>query len=146
VTTDVVALGAWCDLVPAEESSASPGGVSFAVHEFAILADGRRLTLHTARGFTSYVRASFPAGQQPSVAPGFWSLTTRECLEAGVRSVVRPDDEDSPDEHPYGWLVELLGRHGVDASQEHLRRVPYRIELSDRVERRLAQQHGNGVA
>jgi hypothetical protein len=65
VNADVVALGAWCDLVPPEESTASPGGISFDVHEFAMLADGRRLTLHSGRGFTTYVRASFPAGQQP---------------------------------------------------------------------------------
>ncbi len=66
---EVMALGAWCDLVPRETSTASPGGTSFEVHEFAIMNDGRRLTLHTSRGFTSWVQASYPAGQKPSVEP-----------------------------------------------------------------------------
>lgn len=56
VSGDVVALGAWCDLVPPLEYSASPGGVSFTVGEFADLDDGRRVTLHAERGFTTLPR------------------------------------------------------------------------------------------
>jgi hypothetical protein len=140
----VVALGAWCDLVPPEESAASPGGLSFDVHEFAMLADGRRLTLHTGRGFTSYARASYPAGNEPSDEPDPWSLMTRESVESGVRNVVLPDDDESHDEHPYGWLSELLRQQDVDVSVEQLRRVPYRIELSDRLERHLMAEHRAG--
>ncbi len=51
MSIEVVGLGAWCDLVPREEDSASPGGASFGIHEFADLADGRRVTLHSERGF-----------------------------------------------------------------------------------------------
>jgi hypothetical protein len=66
----VVGLGAWCDFVTEDEyrrrlvRDGWPAGevenfvkdfkhgVSFVVHEFADLADGRRLTLHEERGFT----------------------------------------------------------------------------------------------
>lgn len=46
VSSQVVRLGAWCDSVTEDERR-----ISFRVGEFAVLADGRRLTLHTDRGF-----------------------------------------------------------------------------------------------
>jgi hypothetical protein len=137
VTAEVVELGAWCDLVPPEESTASPGGLSFDVHEFAVLADGRRLTLGTGRGFTTFVRVSYLAGTEPPEDPDPWSLVTRESVESSVRDVVRPDDDDDHDEHPYEWLSGQLRRQGVDVSAEQLRRAPYSIEFSDRLDRRL---------
>jgi len=120
-----VRLGAWCDLVPDELSTASPGSVSFDVHEFAVLADGRRLVLHRERGF------SLSGPSDP------WAFLTAASIEADVRTTVLPD-EDGPDEHPYAWLAGLLHAHGVTASAQQLRAVPYVVELSDRVRQRLA--------
>jgi hypothetical protein len=101
----VTGLGAWCDFVtedeyrqrlvrdgwPADEIEhlveESNLGVSFDVHEFAELTDGRRLTLHEERGFTT---------------SGQWRHLTLENLERDVRTTVLPDDDDTQDEHPWG--------------------------------------------
>ena len=63
-------------------------GVSFVVHEFAELADGRRLTLHEERGFTT---SRGPAPSDMSWYP------TLEHLERDVRTTVLPDDDDTQD-------------------------------------------------
>jgi hypothetical protein len=128
-----------------EKSTASPGSLSFDVHEFAVLADGRRVTLHADRGFSSFAQISSAEGGAWSEVADPWALMTRESVESGVRSVVQPDDDESPDEHPYAWLSALLRQHGVDVSGEHLRRLPYRIEFSDRLERRLTDTRRNGA-
>ena len=105
----------------------SPGGISFQVEEFAVLADGRRVRLHAERGFT------LSAGVDP------WQFVTLESLEAAVRATVLPDDaEQTGDDHPWEWLAELLRDHGVAASPEQLRTLPYDVELSDRLRARLA--------
>lgn len=127
----VVRLGAWCDLVPPEESTASPGGASFVVHEFADLDDGSRVTLHTDRGFTTWTTSTHRVRHDP------WTGLTAEDVEAGVRSTVLPDDDGTADEHPWEWLSGLLRGHGVEAPAGALRSVPYVVELSERLSRRL---------
>lgn len=140
MSVDVVALGAWCDLVPPGECSASPGGVSFVVHEFADLDDGSRVTLHTERGFTSWIHwIRYPSD---GVRPDPWSQLTAENIESGVRATVLPDDE-TEDEHPWEWLSDLLRQHGVEASVEELKAVPYLVEFSERLSQRLSA-HGTG--
>jgi hypothetical protein len=138
VTPTVVVLGAWCDLVPAEESTASPGGQSFVVQEFAVLADGRRLTLHAERGWTTWLRST---DQPEPLDP--WSLLTAADLERDVLNVVLPDEDDGK-AHPWEWLQDLLRAQGVDVPVEQLRAVPYRVELSDRVRARLAAADPGG--
>jgi hypothetical protein len=130
VGDEVIGLGAWCDVVPEEEASASPGSVSFDVHEFALLADGRRLTLH--------------AGQLGFSVSGPWKHfrhplgdLTAESIASGVLTTVLPDEDDTADEHPYEWLGELLRRQGIVVSTASLRSVPYTVELSDRLQRLL---------
>ena len=97
-------------------------GVSFDVHEFADLADGRRLTLHEERGFTT---------------SGQWRYLTLENLERDVRTTVLPDDDDIEDEHPWEWLATLLHARGVEATAEALRLLPYDVEFSERLRARL---------
>src|SRR5437762_5689258 len=100
----VVGLGAWCDFVtedeyrrrlvrdgwPADEVGKLvedfKQGISFVVHEFAELADGRRLTLHEERGFTGVTLAN--RGSAPSDQ---WRHLTLENLERDVRTTVLPD-------------------------------------------------------
>ena len=150
----VIGLGAWCDYVTEEEerarlrlevsrSDSKPGSgwapadenaleqahferrLSFRVQEFADLADGRRITLHDERGYsTSSVLPSGPSDP--------WRFQTLESIEFDVRTTVLPDD-DKGEEHPWEWLVELLHAQGVDASIDELKRVPYRVELSERL-------------
>jgi hypothetical protein len=146
----VVGLGAWCDFVTEDEYrqrllrdgwppdevenllEESKRGVSFDVHEFAELDDGRRLTLHEERGFTSSAMAT--AGPAPSDQ---WRYLTLENLERDVRTTVLPDDDDTQDEHPWEWLVALLHARGVEATAEELRLLPYGVEFSERLRARL---------
>jgi hypothetical protein len=146
----VVRLGAWCDLVtedeyrqrlvrdgwPADEVGNLvedfKRGVSFVVHEFAELADGRHLTLHEERGFTGVTLAS--RGPSPSDQ---WRYLTLENLERDVRTTVLPDDDDTQDEHPWEWLAGLLHEHGVDATAEELRVLPYDVVFSERLRARV---------
>ena len=143
----VVGLGAWCDFVTEDEYrqrlvrdgwppdevenlvEESKRGVSFDVHEFAELDDGRCLTLHEERGFTT------SGGPAPS---DMWRYLTLEHLERDVRTTVLPDDDDTQDEHPWEWLVELLHIHGVEATTEELRVLPYEIVFSERLRARVA--------
>lgn len=155
MSLDVVGLGAWCDYVTEDEYRARragegappedveqvprPGlapfheeeienfrrGASFDVHEFAVLADGRRLTLHRERGFG----VSGPLD--------IWTHLTAAQVEADVRNTVLPDDDDTQDEHPWEWLAELIDAHGVQVSPEQLKTVPYTVEFSRRLAKRL---------
>lgn len=126
---EVVGLGARCELVPPERDAASPGSASFDVSEFVVLSDGRRVTLHRGRGFS----LSLGPGTDP------WAHLTAESLESDVLTTVLPDDDGTGEEHPYGWLRDLLReRSGLDVPLEVLRAVPYVVELSDLVRRRLA--------
>lgn len=137
----VVALGGVCDLVPPEESTARPVGLSFSVSEFAVLADGRRLTLHAHRGWTQVPIRSVPHGEPRPDAwdepVDLWMFTNREAVVQDTLNVVLPDDDDDPDDHPYEWLAGLLAEQGVSVSPDELRGLPYTVELSRRLEDRL---------
>jgi hypothetical protein len=122
VVMKVIRLGAWCD----HEAVAEFRRVaSFRVHEFAELADGRRLTLNTDRGFS----LSGPLD--------IWAKLTLETLEADVRTTVLPD-EDTGEEHPWDWPSERLRALGVDVSPEQLRELPYEVEFSERLRARMS--------
>jgi hypothetical protein len=110
-------------------------GVSFVVHEFAELTDGRRLTLHTDRGFTGVTMAS--SGPAPSDQ---WRNLTLESIERDVRTTVLPEDDDTRDEHPWEWLATLLHARGVEATAEELRLLPYDVEFSERLRERLLRR------
>lgn len=68
-----------------------------------------------------------------------WEHTSREDIVQTALAVVLPDDDDHPDDHPYEWLAQLLAEQGVTASVEDLRALPYTVELSPRLEQRLAE-------
>ncbi len=127
MSTQVVRLGAWCDVVTEDEL-----GVSFRVEEFAVLGDGRRLILHADRGFE--VR-SHRFGATP-VDP--WTALTAEQLRTDVYTTVLPDDaEESGEEHAWGWLSALLRARGVVSPPEELRVLPYDVVFSERLRLRL---------
>jgi hypothetical protein len=134
-------LGAFVDLSGGDSDPERT--LHFSVAEFAVLRDGRRLTLHEERGWSTSTHRAFPLNEPlPSdwdepLDP--WLLTTREDLVHTALNVVLPDDDDDPDEHPYEWLCELLAAQGVDASVDELRAVPYVVELSRALEERLAE-------
>lgn len=129
----MVGLGAWCDLVPESQSRNSPGSVSIAVHEFAVLADGTRLTLHTDRGFA----VSGPV--VPTAIDPLAGMTANE-IEMHARTTVMPDDVDSEDEHPYEWIQDILLQKGIETSVPSLRAVPYTVEFSPRLQDLITRQ------
>lgn len=105
-------------------------GLSFDVHEFADLADGRRLTLRDDRGFTTSSGGPAPSDQ--------WRHLTLGHLERDVLTTVPPDDDDTQEQHPWGVLARLLHLQGVEATAEELRVLPCRVEFSERLRERLA--------
>jgi hypothetical protein len=141
-----VRLGASCDFVtedeyhqslvketwPADEVlslvEAFKHRVDFVVHEFAELADGRRITLHEERRFSIASREPAPSEK--------WRFRTSDLARA-VRLSVLPDDDDTQEEHSCERLAGLLHLHGVEATVEELRRLPYDIVFSERLRARL---------
>lgn len=111
----VVSLGAWCDLE-------SPG-TSFRVREFALLSDGREVTLLADRGWTT----SAPLNE----------ISATQVLR-NVANVVLPDNaEETGEEHEWQRFEQRLYEAGVVAPTNELRALPYRVVLSDRLRSRL---------
>jgi hypothetical protein len=117
----VVGLGALCDVSGAPRRDQREA--HFDVSEFAVLDDGRRITLHNERGFSG--RLSFDADA--------WLDLTSD----GLKRDVLPDEDDTEDEHPWEWLVELCRARGIVTTVEELKGVPYVVVLGDRVQARL---------
>jgi hypothetical protein len=117
---DVVELVAECELV---ETSGSR--TSFDVVEYAVLSDGRRVTLLDDRGWSQTTHG---------LAPGeTWPLTADD-VRRDVLNVVLPDDaETSGEEHEWRWFVERLHDAGVDVTRDELRALPYRIAFGERL-------------
>ncbi len=126
---EVRGLGAWCELV----AEAGPR-LSFVVHETAELADGRVLTLHQGRGFSSSVHVV--GGAQP-VAD--WPFPSTESIRASVLTTVLPDDDEAQVEHPWPWLVRLLADQGVLVTVEELQAVPYNVGFGPVLKGRLQE-------
>jgi hypothetical protein len=116
----VVELVAECELV-----ERAGNRTSFEVVEYAVLPDGRRVTLLDDRGW-SQTTHGLPAGEQ-------WPLTADD-VRRDVLAVVLPDDaETSGEDHEWGWFVERLHDAGVDVTRDELRALPYRIVFGDRL-------------
>jgi hypothetical protein len=88
-------------------------GMDINVHEFAVLDDGRRLTLHQERGFSTSA-----------------THLTAAHAERSVLTTVLPDDaEMTGQDHPWEWLASLIRSHGVAVTPEQLQPVPYVVEF-----------------
>ena len=120
----VVALVAWSDLDSQRENSGGVG-TSFKVREFALLSDGREVTLLDDRGWSTSERLD----QIP--------LTQ---FVRDVHTTVLPDDaEETGEEHEWQRFEQRLREAGVAVTLEELRGLPYRVILSDRLKSRLGQ-------
>ena len=119
----VVGLGAICDL---REGSRDGRSQSFSVSEFALLDDGRRVVLHSERGFT------IGWGSSVRDAGDISTGMTADSIAHDVLSVVLPDD-DCGDDHPWSWLAELARSRGLDVTAPDLQGLPYEVTLRDRV-------------
>ncbi|HAS08982.1 MAG TPA: hypothetical protein DCS55_00430 [Acidimicrobiaceae bacterium] len=121
----VVRLGALCEL-----DSATSGQANFRVREYAVLDDGSEVVLHAERGFSAGVHG----GEDADI----WKHMTAAWIERDVLTVVLPDDaEQTGEDHPWEWLVDLLARVGVTETVERLREVPYEVRLGPVVLSRL---------
>jgi len=107
----VVSLGAWGDL---DENAA--GGMSCDVREFALLSDGREITLLDDRGWTT------------TAPPAEISLTH---VVRNVYAVVLPDDaEQTNEEHEWQRFEQRLREAGILITVPELRALPYRVFLT----------------
>lgn len=121
----VEALGAWCDLDSPRDDSGVGARTSFKVREFALLSDGREVTLLDDRGWSTSARLD----QIP--------LTQ---LVRDVYNTVLPDDaEETGEEHEWQRFKQRLQEAGVAVTLDELRALPYSVTLSDRLRRRLGQ-------
>jgi hypothetical protein len=122
----VVGLGAICALRPRRFDEAR--SQSFSVSEFVTLEDGRRVILHEARGFTIGLRSTGESGSG--------ELREHETLESVTRNVltvVRPDDDECAEDHPWSWLAGLARARGLNVTAEELRGLPYEVIFTDTV-------------
>jgi hypothetical protein len=94
------------------------------VHEFAVLDDGRRLTLHQERGFSTSA-----------------THLTADQAERSVLTTVLPDDAElTGEDHPWAWLASLIRNHGVAVTPEQLKTLPYVVEFGSRLAARLKSE------
>jgi hypothetical protein len=112
VGVTVIWLGAWAELARRDQS-----GMDIDVHEFAVLDDGRRLTLHHERGFSTSA-----------------THMIADHAEQSVLMTVLPDDaEITGEDHPWEWLASLLGNHGVVVTPLQLKTAGYLVEFGPRL-------------
>ena len=123
----VVGLGAICDI---DSDGANAGhDFSFVVSEFVQLDNGERIILHAERGFSGH-----------SSTHDIWAYQSVDTITRDVLNTVLPDGDESDDEHPWEWLAELSAAHGLNVTPDELRQVPYSVELTERLLRRLPAQ------
>jgi hypothetical protein len=112
VGVSVVGLGAWAELARKDRQ-----GMDIDVHEVAVLDDGRRLTVHQERGFSTSA-----------------THMTADHAEQSVLTTVLPDDaEVTGEDHPWEWLASLIRNHGVAVTPDQLKAVPYVVEFGPRL-------------
>ena len=116
----VVSLGAWCDL---QDGSGGGGGTSCNVREFALLSDGREVTLLDDRGWTT----SAPLGE----------ISVTHSVRNVYMAVLPDNAEETGEEHEWQRFAQRLREAGVAATPDELRALPYRVILSDRLRSRL---------
>jgi hypothetical protein len=96
------------------------------VWEFAVLDDGRRLTLHHDRGFSTSAM----------------HLSAKQA-ESSMLTTVLPDDaEVTGEDHPWDWLAALIQDQGLAVTPEQLKAVPYVLEFGSRLSALLELQDG----
>jgi hypothetical protein len=163
VGTQVVRLGAWCDIETEDEARQRLLTDAAAGDDRQEAVDGRAgpqpgrfvpgpgmpalspggidfrveefAVLADGRRIRLHAERGF--GLSAGVDP--WQFQTLESLKDHVRATVLPDDaEDTGEDHPWEWLSGLLRAQGIEASTEELRGLPYDVEFSDRLRARVS--------
>jgi hypothetical protein len=148
----VVRLGAWCDVSDLTWRLRTEGrpsrSFSADVHEYAVLADGTRLTLRDDRGWSSHLQVL--GDDAGTISRDQWDHITEEHVRQDTLTVVLPDmladgtESEPVEDHPYDELAELLADHGVHVSADDLRGLPYDVELGPRLTGHFAQDDKQG--
>lgn len=107
----VVSLGARGDIEAAPE-----GGTSCRAVEFALLSDGREVTLLDDRGWTT----SAPLDE----------ISLAHAVNNVFTAVLPDDAEQTGEEHEWQRFEERLRDAGVTVTTGELRALPYRVTLS----------------
>lgn len=107
----VVSLGARGDITEAQG-----GGTSCSVHEFALLSDGREVTLLDGRGWVT----SAPLGE----------ISLAHAVRNVFNAVLPDDAEQTGEEHEWRHFQGSLADAGVTVTLDELRALPYRVTLS----------------
>lgn len=109
-----------------------PCEMSFSTLHQAVLQDGRRVTLLDDRGWAVHGPADI------------WQQTSVEEIEADARTVVGPDEPygshsrtEMESDH-WAYLTGILREQGVLVDSEELSRLPHHVELSERLQARIA--------
>jgi hypothetical protein len=121
----VVALGAWCDLDSPGEDSGGGAGTHFKVREFALLSDGREVTLLDDRGWGTSARLD--------------QILITDFVRDVATTVLPDDAEETGEEHEWQRFEQRLLEAGVAVTLNELRALPYRVILSDRLRSGLGQ-------
>lgn len=100
--------------------------VSIGIEHYAIVADGRRVVFDRAGFATSVSGVDDP-----------WAYLTVEDIEDDVRTTLEPDVDDAGEQN-WGHIARRLAELDVDTSVDELMRVPFDIELTDRLRARLS--------
>jgi hypothetical protein len=122
----VVGIGALCEL--GEPRPASDPAQGFAISEFVLLENGRRIILHNERGVTIGTSGPGPAR----------SKMDANSIVSSVLGAVLPDDVEDDEEHPWLWLAALATARGLHATADELKALPYEVVLADSVTEWLA--------
>lgn len=121
----VVATVAVCDIDENPTMNTLPS-ISMKITQCVRLADESLIRLDMDRGVTS-VRHGAAEGEVIS-----WKVPADDVI-AEVLDLVRADDEDDPEAHPWDELAEAARKRGVDVDAATLSGLPYQVLLSAEV-------------
>jgi len=156
VGTQVIRLGAWCDIETEDEArqrlltEAAAGDDEGAVDSRtgpqpgrfvpspgmpALSPEGIHFRVEEFAVLADGRRIQLHAERGFTLSAGVdsWQHLTLESLEADVRTTVLPDAEDTGEDHPWEWLAQLLRAQDIEVSPDELRGLPYAVEFSDRL-------------
>ncbi|WP_207218961.1 hypothetical protein [Pengzhenrongella frigida] len=122
---NVVATVAVCDVDENPTRNTLPN-ISMKITQCVRLADESLIRLDMDRGVTS-VRHGAAEGEVIS-----WKRPADEVI-AEILDLVRTDDEDDPEAHPWDDLAEAARKRGIDVDAATLSGLPYQVLLSAEV-------------
>ncbi|WP_154676863.1 hypothetical protein [Parafrankia discariae] len=119
----VVGTLAICDVDEPPKENTLPS-ISVKITQYIRLGDDSLIRLDMDRGFTA---SRYGASGEVS-----WARKASD-LVAEILDLVRTDDEDDPDLHPWEELAEAAQKRGISVNGAVLRELPYQVLLTAEV-------------